>query len=119
MRSTARVREWETYADGTGNTLVLPDALLAILDLGNTLLSDLLHTHVLLAATELRGIDSDEKTLHTALLGVLDVFFGDLAVTVDIKLQEECLVVRLGVNDIVERARGKGGDLRLFVSVGY
>ena len=130
MRSTARVREWETYADGTGNTLVLPDALLAILDLGNTLLADLLHAHVLLAAPELRGIDGNEEALHAALLGVLDVLLGDLAVAVDVtsapqskvnrrmfqseedsQLQEERLAGSRRVDDVVERARCEGRDL--------
>ena len=106
----------KTYADSTRDTLVLPDALLAILDLGDTVLLDLLHAHILLAATELGGINGDEETLHTALLGVLDVLPGDLAVAVDVQLDEEALAVALSVDDVVERAGGEGGDLQAGLS---
>ena len=106
----------KTYADSTRDTLVLPDALLAVLDLGDTVLLDLLHAHVLLAATELRSIDGDEETLHAALLGVLDVLPGDFTIAVDVELDEEALAVALSVDDVVERAGGEGGDLQAGLS---
>ena len=81
------MRQWETYADRTRDTLVLPDALLAILDLGNTLLSDLLHAHVLLATTKLRCINCDEESFASTLLCVLDVLLGDFSVTIYVAAQ--------------------------------
>ena len=100
-----------TYADGTGDTLVGVDVLGTFLDLGTGLLTDELHAHILLATTELRGIDSDEDSLDTTLLGVLDVLPVDFTVAVDVKLDEEGLAWRGSIDDLVEGAGGEGGDL--------
>nr|POF04100.1 hypothetical protein CFP56_21855 [Quercus suber] len=69
-----------------------------------------LRAHVLLAPPELRRVDGDEEALAAALLGVLDDAFGDVAVLVDVELQPLHLVALLGVDDLVEGARGEGGD---------
>ena len=92
--------------------MVLLDVLLVFLHLGAGIVVDLLHAHIFLAATELGSIDGDKETLHTALLGVLDVLFGDLAVTVDVELKEELLVVLCRVDDVINGARSEGGNLR-------
>lgn len=75
---------------------------MSLLDFSAGRVIDLLHAHVLFAATKLRRIDGDEKTLDAACLGVLYVLFRDLPVTVDVELEEERLVVGLSVDDIVE-----------------
>jgi hypothetical protein len=72
---------------------------------------NLLHAHVLLTTSKLRSINGNEKTLHTALLGVLDIFLGDLAITVDIELYKEILAIGGVVDDVVEGAGGKSGNL--------
>lgn len=74
------------YANGTGNTLIHLDVLLAILHLGGSTVVNELHTHILLAATQLRSIDGDEEGLDATLLSMLNVFLGDLAVTVDVSM---------------------------------
>jgi len=100
-----------TYADGTSNTLVGVDVLGTFLDLGAGFFTDELHAHVLLATTELWGIDSDEDSLDTTLLGVLDVLPVDFTVSVDVKLDEEGLAWGGSIDDLVEGAGGEGGDL--------
>ena len=109
---TAEQAGTRTYTDGSGNTLIFLD-LLALLDFGPSRVVDLLHPHVFLAASELRCVHCDEKTLDTTLLGMLYVFLRDLPIAVDVELQEEYLVVGLRVHDVVKRARRKRGDLHL------
>ena len=92
---TAEQAGTRTYADGSGNTLILLD-FLALLDFGPSRVVDLLHPHVFLAATELRCVHCDEKTLDATLLGMLHVFLRDLPIAVNVELQEEDLVVRHG-----------------------
>ena len=65
----------------------------------------------LLTSPKLRRIDSDEETFHAARLGVLHVSLCDFAIAVHVQLDEESLVVRLRVDDIIERTRCKCGDL--------
>jgi hypothetical protein len=99
------------YTNSASNALVLLH-ILALLHLSAGVIVDLLHAHILLTTAKLRGINGDEKTLHSASLCVLNIFFRDFAITVNIELHEELLVVRLSVDDIVEGARCKSCDLQ-------
>lgn len=102
----------ETYADSAGDTLVFSD-ILALLYLSVGGLVDLLHAHVLLATAQLRSIDGDEETLDATRLSVLHILPGDLAVAVDVELDEELLVVYCGVDDLIEGARCESCDLKM------
>ena len=83
----------ETHADRARDALVLLD-LLALLHLRTRVVVDGLHAHVLLAPAKLRRVDGDEQALHAARLCVLHILARDLAVPVDVQLQEERLVGR-------------------------
>lgn len=100
------------YADGTSDTLVLLD-LVALLYLGVGRVVNLLHAHILFTATELRSIDGNEEALDATLLSMLHILPGDLAVAVDVELEEELLVIFSCVDDVVERAGCERGDLRM------
>ena len=76
-----------TYANGTRDTLILLN-LLSSLNLSTGIIIDTFHSHILLTATKLRSIDSDEETLHTALLSVLHILAGDLAISVHIAVEK-------------------------------
>ena len=99
-----------SYADSPRDTLILLD-ILALLHFGTRRVVDLLHAHVLLTATKLGRVDGDKEALDATRLCVLDVLLRDLAVAVDIELEEERLVVGLGVEDVVEGARRERSDL--------
>ncbi len=123
----------DTHTDGSGDTLVLLDSVLALLHLSACVVVDVLHPHILLPAAKLGRVDGDEEPLHPALLGVLHVLPGDFPVAVDVsdgcvarlansarhragehrhaQLEEEDLPRGRGVDDIVERARCKRRDL--------
>ena len=75
---------------------------MSLLHLSRGRLVNLFHTHILLTTTELRSIDGDKETLDASLLCVLDVLLGDLAVTVDVELDEEVLAWCSIVDDVVE-----------------
>jgi hypothetical protein len=66
--------------------------------------------HVFLAAAELGGVDGDEEALAAAVFGVLDDLLGDVAVLVDVELEPLDLAGLGSVDDLVEGARGQGGD---------
>ena len=89
------------YADCSSDTLVLLN-LLAFLDLCACIITNELHAHILLTATELRRIDGNEESLDTTLFRVLNVLTRDLAVTVDVELDEEVLAWCSIVDDVVE-----------------
>ena len=90
-------------ADGARDTLVLLD-FVTLLHFSAGRVVNLLHAHVLLATTELGRVDGDEQALDATLLGVLHVLPGDLAVAVDVELNEKRLLVECGVDDVVEGA---------------
>lgn len=74
---------------------------LSLLHFSTSTIINLLHAHVLLAATQLRRVDRNEKTLDATLFGMLHVLLRDLTIAVDVELQEECLVVGLRVDNVV------------------
>jgi hypothetical protein len=61
-----------------------------------------LRSHVLLAATKLRRIDSDEESLAASLFGMLHNALGDLAILVHVELQPLDLAGLGFVHDLVE-----------------
>jgi len=67
-------------------------------------------THILLSSTELRGIDSDEQSLDTSFLGVLNNLAGDFTILVDVELHELNLARLGGIDNLVERARCERGN---------
>lgn len=93
----------DPYADSPSDTLIFLDIRLVLLDLSASRVVDLLHAHVLFTPTELGCINSNEETFDPACLSVLHILLGDFTVAVDIELNEELLVVRLSINDVVER----------------
>jgi hypothetical protein len=100
-----------TYRDSAGNTLILFDSGLIFLDFCNPRFVNKFHPHILLATTELRGIDSYEEALDTTFLSVLNISPCDLPITVDIELYELDLAGNRSINDFIERARCKRWDL--------
>ena len=66
----------------------------------------------LLPASQLRGIDSDEQRLNTALLSMLHDALRDLAILVNIQLKELDLIRLSRIDKFVKRARRKSGYLQ-------
>lgn len=100
----------DAYADSPRDALVLLH-LLALLHLGPGAVINLLHAHVLLTTAELWCIDRDEETFDATRLCMLNVFPGDLAVPVDVELNEEGLAVGLRVDNVIERTRSESSNL--------
>jgi hypothetical protein len=65
---------WRSYADGSGNPLILLDVRVTCLNLRARTIINGLHTHTLLTTTKLRRIDGDEESFHAPFLSVVDVF---------------------------------------------
>ena len=66
----------------------------------------------LFPASQLRGIDSDEQRLNTALLSMLHDALRDLAILVNIQLKELDLIRLSRIDKFVKRARRKSGYLQ-------
>ncbi len=73
----------DTDANRAGDTLVLFDILLTFLNLSASI-TNKLHSHILLATTELRGINGDKESFDASLLGVLNIFLRNFSVAVNI-----------------------------------
>jgi hypothetical protein len=110
MRTLLVRRKERTHADSPGNTLVLGDVCLPVLDFGSSLVANKFHPHILLSPSQLGCIDGDEQALDTPLFSVLNVLLGDVPVTVDVELDEEWLAWLCGIDDLVEGAGGEGWD---------
>ena len=80
-----------SYADSPRDTLILLD-ILALLHFGTRRVVDLLHAHVLLSATKLRCINSDEQPFDPSFLSMLNNFLRDLSIFVHIQLKELNLI---------------------------
>ena len=74
----------KTYANSASNTLILLNVLLSFLNFGASIIIHKLHPHVLLSTSQLWCIHGYKQALYTSFLGMLNIFLGDLAISIDI-----------------------------------